>query len=281
MSRRSNAGDNPGDSAQGQGGSSLLSRPDCLANQGDGWKSAVPFRHLVIDGFLSDEVLSGVVAEFPAHDAQGWYTYENDIEVKKATNNWERFGPWTYRLFSFLSSAGFVAHLEGLTGCRLFADPGLNGGGLHSHRRGGKLNAHLDYSRHPKLGLQRRLNLIVYVTPGWEEAWGGHLQFWAHDPSRNRPGDLVKSIAPQFNRAVLFDTTQNSWHGLPNPIACPPDVCRNSLAIYYLCEPEDAASPRGRALFAPTAEQENDPAVLELIRKRSSVDESGSVYVKK
>jgi len=281
MSRRSGAGEKPMNPEQVRGGPCLLSKPDGLSNQVDAWKSATPFSHLVIDGFLADDVLSGVVAEFPSHDAQGWYAYENDIEVKKATNSWERFGPWTYRLFSFLSSANFVAQLEGLTGCRLFADPGLNGGGLHSHRRGGKLNAHLDYSRHPKLGLQRRLNLIVYVTPGWQEAWGGHLQFWTHDPSRNRPKDLVKSIAPLFNRAVLFDTTQNSWHGLPEPIACPHDVCRTSLAAYYLCEPADDASPRGRALFAPTARQENDPDVLELIRKRSSVEESGSVYVKK
>ena len=32
------------------------------------------------------------------------------------------------------------------------------------------------------------------------------------------PGDLVKQIAPVFNRAVIFDTTCNSWHGLPIPL---------------------------------------------------------------
>lgn len=281
MSRSADASEKPSDPGQSWDGPRLLSKPECLSNQFDGWSSAAPFSHLVIDGFLTDDALSGIVAEFPSHDAEGWYAYENAIEIKKATNNWERFGPWTYRLFCFLGSPGFVGQLEKLTGCRLFADPGLNGGGLHSHRSGGKLNTHLDYSRHPKLGLQRRLNLIIYVTPNWCDEWGGHLQFWTHDPSRGRPKDLVKSIAPLFNRAVLFDTTQNSWHGLPEPIACPGDICRNSLAIYYLCQPAGEISQRGRALFSPTAAQENDPAVLELIQKRSSVKESGSVYVKK
>jgi hypothetical protein len=79
----------------------------------------------------------------------------------------------------------------------------------------------------------------------------------------------------------LFDTTQNSWHGLPEPITCPPNVTRNSLAIYYLCEPRQAAVDRSRALFVPHKEQSNDEKVLELIKKRSGVNTSASVYVDK
>lgn len=245
------------------------------------WNAAKPFRHLVIDGFLDLEFALSVAREFPAHDDKSWYIYDNAIEVKKAMNSWDRLGPATYRLFSWLNAHSFVSALERLTQCRLFPDFGLNGGGLHSHRRGGKLNTHLDYSLHPKLGLERRLNLIIYVTPGWEKEWGGHLGFWSHDADRNRPAELVSSIPPLFNRAVIFDTTQNSWHGLPEPIACPDGVTRNSLAIYYLSEPRAAASRRGRALFAPSKEQEGDPEVLDLIRRRSSVRDSKNVYVKK
>jgi hypothetical protein len=179
-----------------------------------------------------------------------------------------------------LNSQALIQQLEVFTECNLYPDYGLNGGGLHSHSSGGKLNTHLDYSIHPKLKLERRLNLLIYVTPNWDEKWGGDLGFWEKDPGKDAPGLLRKSISPFFNRAVLFDTTQNSWHGLPEPINCPSSVTRNSLAVYYLCDRRNASDPRGRALFAPHKNQINDPDVLGLIQKRASVENSNTVYRK-
>ena len=51
---------------------------------------------------------------------------------------------------------------------------------------------------------------------------------------------------------------------------CPKDITRNSLAVYYLCEPGPETEDRGKALFAPYKEQANDPEVLALIDKRAS-----------
>jgi len=261
-------------------GPSLINPVDILSYK-ETWTIAKPFHHLVIDSFLTESAISDIVAEFPSFDDKLWYIYDNPIEIKKALNSWDRFPKTIYTLFWYLNSPEFVSQLEVLTDCKLFPDPGLNGGGLHSHRSGGKLNTHLDYSLHPKLRLERRLNLLVYVTPNWEESWGGHLGLWDHDEANEGPKNLVTSIMPKFNRAVLFDTTQNSWHGLPEPITCPPNVTRNSLAIYYLCEPRQAAVDRSRALFVPHKEQSNDEKVLELIKKRSGVNTSASVYVDK
>ena len=81
------------------------------------------------------------------------------------------------------------------------------------------------------------------------------------------PDHLVKEIAPLYNRAVVFDT-RGSWHGLPEPIDCPQGVTRNSLAMYYLCEPDNTDN-RSRALFAPTKDQKKDPYVARLIQNRS------------
>ena len=106
----------------------------------------------------------------------------------------------------------------------------------------------------------------MYLNPDWKESWGGALGLWRDD--NGRPGELVKSIAPLFNRAVIFDTT-NAWHGLPEPITCPPGQYRKSLAVYYLCQPREGAVARNRALFAPTAAQAGDRDVLELIKRRS------------
>lgn len=242
------------------------------------WDDAEPFSHIVLDNFLCEEVAQQVAREFPQSDSSIWRDYCNAIEVKKLTNHWDAFGPMTYRLFHFLNSKPFVQQLESLTGCALFADFGLNGGGLHSHKRGGKLNAHLDYSIHPKLRLERRINVLIYVTPNWKEEWGGLLGLWDKHPQKDAPGRLVKSIVPAFNRAVIFDTTQNSWHGLPEPITCPESVTRNSLAVYYMCLPRAETPGRGKALFAPHKDQENNPEILDLIEKRSRIETASSVY---
>ena len=108
------------------------------------------------------------------------------------------------------------------------SDAGLNGGGWHIHSRGGKLNTHLDYSLHPKLNLQRKLNIIVYLNSEWKSEWEGILAYGVMKD--DAPGDLVKEIEPKFNRAIIFDTTMNSWHGLPNPLQCPENQYRKKLS---------------------------------------------------
>ena len=244
----------------------------------DQFRSAEPYDHLVIDDFFSPEVAEGLVAEFPTFDSNVWWEYNNPIEIKKACNIWDKFPRVTYSVFDYLNSPEFVNRMSVLVGEQLYFDPGLHGGGWHTHRPGGKLNTHLDYSIHPKLGLERRLNLIVYMQPGWQQEWGGSLGLWAPNEGGDGPGDLVAQIPCLFNRAVIFDTSQNSWHGLPEPVKSPDGICRNSIATYYLCEPRTHAPERPRALFAPHGEQAEDAAVLELIRKRSQVSTSSSVY---
>ena len=230
------------------------------------WGSLDPFPHLVLDNFFDDELAQQLAASFPDYDSPAWHTYDNAIEVKKTLNNWHHFSPALYKFFTDINSRECYRIFERLTHCTLYPDHGLHGGGLHIHGAGGRLNTHLDYSIHPKLGLERRLNLIVYLNAQWQDSWGGALGFWRDDGGK--PGELVKSIAPLFNRAVIFDTT-NAWHGLPEPITCPPGQHRKSLAVYYLCQPREGAVQRNRALFAPTEAQAGDAAVMELIERRA------------
>lgn len=238
-----------------------------------------PFPHIVVDNFFEESVARALADEFPKFDDEIWFEYQNAIELKKASNNWNAFPKNTYTAFQLLNSADFCEFLsrELYGSSILFPDPGLHGGGWHIHGVGGKLNTHLDYSLHPKMSLQRRVNIIVYMNPDWRTDWGGQLGLWGN-ASEKVPGKLEKSIVPLFNRAVIFDTTCNSWHGLPEPISCPPNQYRKSIAVYYLCEPEGDVSSRGRALFAPTQEQKSDKEVLELIKKRSSNSSAHEVY---
>jgi hypothetical protein len=244
----------------------------------DEFQSAEPFNHVVIDNFFEPAIAEGLAADFPGFDSDVWAEYNNPIEIKKLCNRWDKFPKLTYSVFDYLNSPAFVEKMSLLVGETLFPDPGLNGGGWHTHKAGGKLNTHLDYSIHPKLGLERRVNIIVYVQPEWKPEYGGELGLWEATDEGRRPGNLAVQIGCNFNRAVIFDTSQDSWHGLPEPVRSPDGINRNSIAAYYLCEPRPGVSDRGKALFAPYGDQENDASVLELIRLRSQVATSASVY---
>lgn len=252
---------------------------DALKDAAAEWREAKPFPHFHVDDFFETNIAKQLEAEMPDFDSEIWHEYGNAIEVKKVCNNWNAFPSMTYRTFSYLNSNDFVS----LLGRTLFKDDilssdfGLNGGGWHIHNRGGKLNTHLDYSLHPKTGQQRKLNIIVYLNSTWQECWGGGLGLWGNE-SDNAPGPLVKQITPKFNRAVIFDTTCNSWHGLPDPIDCPNGQFRKSLAVYYMTSPSESVDTRGKALFAPTESQKNNSEVLDLIAKRSDVRTASSVW---
>lgn len=240
-----------------------------------------PFDYVVIDDFFNIDFAKALAEEFPDFESDIWHGYNNPIEIKKVSNNWNAFPQKTYSTFSYFNSSEWLMFLSKrlLAGKKLYADSGLNGGGWHTHKQGGKLNTHLDYSLHPKLGLQRKLNIIIYMNPNWEESWGGALGLW-DNKSAEKPGELVVSVWSKFNRAVIFDTTQNSWHGLPEPLQCPANEARQSLAAYFLCDAPEGVDERGKALFAPTKEQENNEEILDLIRRRSSIESAASVYTK-
>lgn len=228
----------------------------------------IPFNHMVIDNFFLPDFAKSLANEFPNFDSDLWYDYNNPVEIKRTTNVWDRFPPNTYKAFWDLSQPKFYSLLSKAFGCTVFPDIGLNGGGWHIHGRGGKLNVHKDYSIHPKINMQRKLNIIIYLSEGWKKEWGGGLEFWSHDEETHQPKERVVTTQIAFNRAVIFDTTQNSWHGLPDGINCPEGVYRKSLAMYYVQYPDKSAEDRHKALYAPHQDQTNDAKVLEFIEKR-------------
>ena len=191
--------------------------------------SAEPFPHLIEDGLFNPSILDRVVGEFEAMDRGGWHHSQATHERKWSTEDPRQMGPFTSALIAQLNAGLFVSFLEELTGIGgLVPDPHLRGGGLHEIRPGGLLGVHADFNVHPRLRLYRRLNLLIYLNKDWQPEWGGSLELW------DRGGQqCVRAIEPVFNRAVLFDTSNFSYHGHPHPLACPPERSRKSVALYY------------------------------------------------
>ncbi|WP_413678363.1 2OG-Fe(II) oxygenase [Prochlorococcus sp. MIT 0916] len=238
-----------------------------------------PFPHYLINNFFKKEIAEELESEFPDFNSSVWHIYKNQLEIKKTCNDWNKFPKLTYKVFSYLNSNDFIEYISKclFKNILLYPDFGLHGGGWHIHGKGGKLNTHLDYSIHPKLKKQRKLNLIIYLNSNWQESWGGKLGFWNNQNSKE-PGGLVKEIEPKFNTAIIFDTSMNSWHGLTSKIKSPENEFRKSIAIYYLTNPADNTDKRSRALFSPSEEQKNDPAILNLIKMRSDELNANKVY---
>jgi hypothetical protein len=190
---------------------------------------AEPFPHVVIDDFLPEEVLRSVAHSFPKPKEIDWQEFDNPRQKKLAVNHEDQIESGARWLLYQLNSATFMEFLEGLTSVEgLIHGPYFTGGGLHQIERGGYLKIHEDFNRHPKFNLDRRLNLLLYLNENWKEEYGGHLELWDKEIKR-----CVRRILPTFNRCVIFNTTDFSFHGHPEPLACPKGMTRKSLALYY------------------------------------------------
>jgi hypothetical protein len=210
------------------------------------YRSAAPFPHIVLDDFFVPDALGLVHDEFPRldHASGDIKRFDDPNQLKLASTGEAQFGPHTRAFMHFLNSLPFLQFLSALTGIHaLLPDPYFEGGGLHEIKSGGYLKIHADFNKHSVTGLDRRLNVLVYLNRDWHEEWGGHLELW----DRGMRGAEVRAL-PVYNRMVVFTTTGNSYHGHPEPVRCPPERSRRSLALYYytLGRPREEQVPDGK-----------------------------------
>jgi hypothetical protein len=195
----------------------------------DAYNKATPFPHAVLDDFLDAAFAKQIVRDFPGKDACSVLRL-NQNAYKKRGYRPDDLGDNPCRLHLYQFNTGpFLQFLEALTGIRgLIPDPYFAGGGLHETERGGRLGVHADFNLYAPLNLVRRVNVLIYLNPDWRPEYGGQLELWDATMSR-----CVTSIAPVFNRCVVFNTDKTSFHGQPDPLTCPESMSRRSIAIYY------------------------------------------------
>lgn len=201
------------------------------------YRGAAPFPHVVIDDFLDPDLAEEASAAFPIADDEIWIHYSHYNSDKHGLTKIEVIPEPMRSILTSLNSPRFLRHLEKLTGIDgLLADPDLEGGGLHQSQVGGYLNVHADFTVHPiRRDLRRRVNLLVYLNDDWKDEYEGHLELWSRDMKT-----CHARISPLLNRCVIFNTDVDSYHGVPEPLRCPPDRTRNSMALYYYTFDESA-----------------------------------------
>lgn len=195
----------------------------------ESYLNANPFPNTSIDNLFKQETLDSILNEFPDLEKLKVTKFENAYERKLASQGEYLFGEETLKFMHFLNSQPMLEFLEYLTGIKnLIPDPQYVGGGYHEIKKGGFLKIHADFNYHPVYNLDRRINLLIYLNKDWKEEYGGHFELWDTEMK-----GVEKKILPIFNRIAIFSTTSNSYHGHPEPLNCPENMSRKSLALYY------------------------------------------------
>jgi Rps23 Pro-64 3,4-dihydroxylase Tpa1-like proline 4-hydroxylase len=194
-----------------------------------------PFKHVLINDFFTQEFCQQLLNDFPAFEDELATDENGNIGKKAVHQHITDLGDNFTKLDALVKSEEFINLIEKITGIDgLIHDPYYFGGGTHENLNGQDLDPHVDFTHHPKTGLHRRLNLIVYLNPKWEKQWGGNIELHKN-PRLDPKDDEIISIEPLFNRAVMFETNNISWHGFPR-INLPDDqkkLSRKSFTIYY------------------------------------------------
>jgi Rps23 Pro-64 3,4-dihydroxylase Tpa1-like proline 4-hydroxylase len=195
------------------------------------FQSKRPFRYTMFENFFNELLANKVHQSYPTiKDGQWDGTTYIDQKNKFQKNVFDE-GSLFSDVFKELNSPAFLTWLETVTGIsRLLPDEELFGGGLHQSIKGAFLNVHVDYNIHPKTKHHRRLNVLVYMNKDWQDEYEGHLELW--DMADGRKTMLAK-YAPLFNRCVIFETNEISYHGHPKPLKTPDNINRKSIATYY------------------------------------------------
>ncbi len=191
------------------------------------FSDAKPYKHLVIDNFLQAEMADKIFNEFPKEEVFN-KRYKGVNEFKAEGSNFEDFS----EIFSILRQemhskewCELMSKLVGIDG--LYSVPDALGGGLHQGGDGSFLDIHIDFNIHADRGIHRRVNLLIFFNKNWKESYGGHTELWNADMT-----NLDKKVFPEFNRCLIFETNEISYHGYA-AIKVPEGVTRKSFYAYY------------------------------------------------
>lgn len=224
----------------------VLARSAALRQE---YQSAKPFRHLCIEDFLEPALAEQLLEEFPPFDPAYARNEMGEVGGKAVHTDLAAIGPAYKAFYDYMRSPAFLDAMSAMLGIPdLLFDPHMYGGGTHENRDGQELDPHIDFNYDPVRKWHRRLNLLIYLNTEWDLAWGGGIEL--HSDPRDWEHDQVKAFNCEFNRAVVFETNEHSWHGFRR-IRLPEGkkkLSRKCISVYLYTKTrprEEVAPPHG------------------------------------
>ena len=203
---------------------------------------AAPFKHFMVENFFEASFAERLLDEFPTFDPKLAMNEMGELGGKAVNTKIREISPAYRQLYELIGSPPFLELMSRLSGIPdLLMDPKLYGGGTHDNRHGQELDPHVDFNYDEAQNLHRRLNVIVYMNKEWRTEWGGAIEI--HSNPWDRDHNQIQAFDPLFNRCVMFETNEYSWHGFPK-IDLPQDkrhLTRKSISIYLYTKDRPAA----------------------------------------
>ena len=181
-------------------------------------------KYCVIDNLLPEDLALEINSNFPNYKDM---RVLNSMREKKYTSkNFSSFNKIINDISLAFHDKKVINKISEITSIdNPESDDSFYAGGLSSMVYGNFLNPHLDNSHNYNLSHYRVLNLLYYVTPEWKKEDGAHLELWDEKVKKN------KIIESKFNRLVLMETNDISWHSVSK---CEnKSTSRNCVSNYY------------------------------------------------
>jgi Rps23 Pro-64 3,4-dihydroxylase Tpa1-like proline 4-hydroxylase len=247
----------------------------------DEYQSQTPYPYGMQDGILNEGFAKELQTEILSLTMDAWDRYDNPFEQKYTLRDKYNFPSKLQQLFDELQSPAFVEQLSSITGWSLKLDTTRNFWGVHIYKPGDYLDIHVDAGRHPTLNLKKQVTLGIYLSANWREEYGCNLEIWRGTSAATNDASIIEkaaSISPIFNRLILFNCNDVSWHGNPEPSSGGIESRRIFITISYLSDNEIDENRRIKAYFVPRPQDPVNPEKDKLRLLRADPERYKEIY---
>ncbi len=165
-----------------------------------------------IDDLLPIEIAEEIYSKFPSPEEMA--IHKSLRENKRVAAQMDLYDPLLEEIVFAFQDERIVKVAEEITGLKeMVPDENLYAGGISLMAKNNFLNPHLDNSHDNERKMYRVLNLLYYVTPDWEEGYGGNLELWDKGVKNKQ-----RTVFAKFNRLVLMITNKTSYHSVSKVI---------------------------------------------------------------
>ena len=176
------------------------------------FKNAKPYPHIILDNFLDENFFSNLNTDSFSIEKHRNKHLDTFLEKNKSISKNVELSDEIKKIVEELNSDKFVKSLKKLTGMDELFQTSVGNTALsnyHEMYESGFVGTHVDHSSEPKTGCPHVLNILIYLTKGWDKSWGGSTVL------ANKTGKKIEKIVDyKPNRAVIFLHTPFSFHGV-------------------------------------------------------------------
>lgn len=245
------------------------------------YQETKPYPYAYQDNILNEEFAKTLRSEILNIPNEAWDRYENPFESKFTLRDKYNFPENLKKLFEEFEKEEFVNKLSEISGYKLIVDPTRNFWGVHKYNNGDKLDIHVDAGLHPTTKQKKQVTFGIYLSEKWKEEYGCELEVWSGDNAESNDAKINEkkaSIAPLFNRMIVFTCNDYAWHGNPDPAKCPEDSKRIFVTISYLSENYEDKNKRQKAYFVARPNDPKDEEKDKLRLLRADAEKFREVY---